>query len=68
MASSNFCFKIYIFFAKPRNANGGYSAKTNEFIWKGTAGTGKSHVINAICNLLNPDEFFVAEPSNGNCP
>jgi hypothetical protein len=42
MASSNFCFTIYIFFDKPRNANGGYSAKTNEFVWKGTAGKGKS--------------------------
>jgi hypothetical protein len=30
---------------------------------EGTAGTGKSHVINAICYLLRPDEVFVAAPT-----
>jgi hypothetical protein len=30
---------------------------------EGTAGIGKSHVINTICNLLRPDEVFVAAPT-----
>ncbi len=29
---------------------------------EGKAGTGKSLVINAICNLFRPDEVFVSAP------
>ncbi len=32
---------------------------------EGTAGTGKSHVINAICNLLKPDEVYVVATLTG---